>query len=573
MKFTIKRKLFLSFGIICILIILFGSYALITMNNMADDTKQVIETAFTKLDIAYSTQVEIAEYRGRQYRHVSLTSLDEMKVIESEMKEMEETVKAHIKEYSEITVNEKDKKLLQELNSAVEEYISVNQKITSLSREGKRNEAEALMIGEALEAYYRLIDKSEEIVVYNGELLSNDYQENARTVDVTTWILFATLITIVVLSVGLSVFISRNISNRLIMMGIGLNQTKDFDLTLDKEMSNGFEKYKSKDELTDAANDLINMRKSLREIVSDIQVASEKVSENAIGITQNINDTSITFEGIAQATDDLAEGSTDQARDAEEAVSKLDNLTRKINLAVENSSHVEEYISEINRANEEGNIAMINLKNAIVDNTNISQEVGLQVEILDKESQSIGKITEAIKSISSQTNLLALNAMIEAARAGESGRGFAVVAEEIRKLAEEVDRNVLSIEDTINNIKSQITKTKDQMEVAKDIIETTKINSNVTGEKLEDISGSIENIVDKLNSLINNIREIDADKNLVITAIQNISAVTEESSAATEEISASVQEQSAIMEEISTSTVELNKIVEEVNNIVNKFKL
>ena len=81
------------------------------------------------------------------------------------------------------------------------------------------------------------------------------------------------------------------------------------------------------------------------------------------------------------------------------------------------------------------------------------------IKLLDKKSQQIGSILEAIQNIAEQTNLLALNAAIEAARAGEQGRGFAIVADEVRKLAEQSSESSMEIGSLIKEIQADVHET------------------------------------------------------------------------------------------------------------------
>jgi methyl-accepting chemotaxis protein len=65
----------------------------------------------------------------------------------------------------------------------------------------------------------------------------------------------------------------------------------------------------------------------------------------------------------------------------------------------------------------------------------VAEETTTTVARLGESSSEIGEVIKVISSIARQTNLLALNASIEAARAGEAGKGFAVVANEVKELA------------------------------------------------------------------------------------------------------------------------------------------
>ena len=99
-----------------------------------------------------------------------------------------------------------------------------------------------------------------------------------------------------------------------------------------------------------------------------------------------------------------------------------------------------------------------------------AQRVTDEMDRLGAAAREIGKVTEAITSISSQTNLLALNASIEAARAGAAGKGFAVVANEIKERAKQAATATDDIKSRVVGIQTSVADAVEaQAEAAKNI--------------------------------------------------------------------------------------------------------
>lgn len=147
--------------------------------------------------------------------------------------------------------------------------------------------------------------------------------------------------------------------------------------------------------------------KDLSSMLLTLQEVSEQVNQGA--------------SQLAMASEDLAEGNTNQASIVEELAASMVTMEETVRKSVEEAKVTSETAQGAGAALLETNQKLEELKSAI--------------GIISDRSEQIGEIIKVINEIASQTNLLALNASIEAARAGEAGRGFAVVANEINHLA------------------------------------------------------------------------------------------------------------------------------------------
>ncbi len=273
-----------------------------------------------------------------------------------------------------------------------------------------------------------------------------------------------------------------------------IEQIANGDLTSEIELA-------SKDD--EVGNSLIKMSDTLNNIIRQISVSTEQVTQGA--------------NQVADSSQNLSHGASQQA-------SSLEEITASLN-----------EISGQTQANTEGAVQAFELARQALENAQKgSKQMNELVEAMDKINKSANDIKNVVKiidDIAFQTNLLALNADIEAARVGKYGKGFAVVANSVRNLATKSQKSVREttkmVEEAINNIErgnELVKQTSEQLEAIKTGSENVASISNEVSESSQEQTQGIEQISTALSQ--------------VEDVVQSNSANAEENAAASEELSA-----------------------------------
>ncbi|MBU1229345.1 MAG: HAMP domain-containing protein [Proteobacteria bacterium] len=268
---------------------------------------------------------------------------------------------------------------------------------------------------------------------------------------------------VLLLSISIALYIASLIV-RPIQQGVEFAKGMaegDFTRTLDVEQ---------KDEIGVLAQALNDMVGRLRQVVADVQGATDNVASGS--------------EELSASSESLSQGATEQAAAVEEVSSSMEEMTANIRQNADNAQQTQKIAMQAATDAQEGGGAVSKAVDAM---KTIAEKIGI------------------IEEIARQTNLLALNAAIEAARAGEHGKGFAVVAAEVRKLAERSGHAAGEISELSSS--TVIVSEKAGMMLAKlvpDIQRTAELVQEMAASTREQNSGAeqIQKAIVQLDSVI-----------------------------------------------------------------------
>jgi methyl-accepting chemotaxis protein len=488
----IMNKLLLSFGITLSITAGLGWFASSQMSQVNDKSTEISDNWLPSVQACGELNALILEVRNVEYGHaISEDEADKVeyeKRIEKYKSEIEKVRSA----YEKLPSLEEESRLYQEYKRHWDLYMKENAAIIALSRANKTQEAVAAMRGTSRTEYYAAKEALDK-VIHIQESASNAASTEADTIyaHARTSIIIANAVAILagfLLAFLVARIITRQLGTEPGVIASVAERVAGGDLTIS---------FNDTTRHIGVYADIKRMCERLREIVAEVQGASENVASGS--------------EEMSASAEQLSQGATEQAASVEEVSSSMEQMAANIRQNADNAAQTEK-------------IALKAAQDADASGKTVVQAVDAMKKIAEKIS--------IVEEIARQTNLLALNAAIEAARAGEHGKGFAVVAAEVRKLAERSGTAAAEI----SELSSSTVGVADQ-----------------AGQMLVKLVPDIQRTAELVQEISAASNEQNAGAEQINKALQQLDQVIQQNASASEEMASTSEELSSQAEQLQST--------------------
>ncbi|GAB4212659.1 MAG: methyl-accepting chemotaxis protein [Rhodoferax sp.] len=482
-------RLGLGFAVVIVLLIISTLVAMSGLRDGAEIMDSIANDRFPKTVLANNI-IDALNINARALRNSLLVKdPNEIRKELDRVTEQRKVIRENFDKLDKSIKSTEGRAVLAKAQEARQIFVKDLDKFLELQREGKVDEAVALLVGSILKTQGDYSKAVRALVEFQSDLVAKEGERGVKEAAFDERVLQMIAGLSVLLAVVIAWLIIRSVLKQL-------GGEPDYARAMVARIAEGDLTTKIETHPKDSSSLLFTMKQMaerLTQVVTDVNGGAQALASAS--------------EEVSATAQSLSQAASEQAAGVEETSASIEQMTSSIAQNTENAKITDGMASK-----------------AAKDAADGGEAVQATVSAMKQIAQKIGIIDD----IAAQTNLLALNAAIEAARAGEHGKGFAVVAAEVRKLAERSQVAAQEISEVATS-SVQLAERAGKLldEIVPNIRKTSDLVQEITAASTEQTSG-----VGQINSAVSQLNQ---------TTQQNASSA-EELAATSEEMSSQAEQ-------------------------------
>lgn len=566
--FSISRRLTIFTIVFVLSIVLIGLFGVKNLNTLNSNSEKSYNENIKSYEYAMQMKANVALMDSFTQMALNKDNNGNISSIVSDLDKLESDNETLLKNYTSMKSTDKNEKSTREFLSLYALLKPYRDEILSSAKAGDYENYSLISSAANYENYRGIITNDlEKIAANNLAMVESANASNKKTYDQTVFntVIFSIIGILLAIIIGYS--IRRTLMRKIKKVVKFANDfgTGDFSKTME---------VNGNDELDHMANSLNMATFNIKELISQITVATNHLTASNKELCSTLEDVSQSMQTIKASSEDMSKGNEELGVSTEEVTSSSKDIESstielfdKAKMGNETSKEIRKRAVEVTT---KGNASTQKAKAILFEQQNKITKAIEEVKIVEQ----IRTMADVIGNIANQTNLLSLNASIEAARAGDAGKGFAVVATEVRKLAEQSGKTVEDIASITQKVQAAVNNlSSTSQEILKFVSDNVEKDYEYfigAGNQYEKdslfVSDMSEEITTATQSIAKTIEEVRI-------AMESIYATTEGSTAGLGNILENISQVAGAIESIVVTVQAQTKFSEQNSELIKKFKV
>ncbi|GLY97429.1 methyl-accepting chemotaxis protein [Actinoplanes sp. NBRC 103695] len=514
----VAKKLALSFGVLCSLMIAVGTTGLIQIAQADTNLEDMTSGNMRAATLLGEVRADVQQSRVMSGSLILHSPAADVSNIETAIKRLDTEIDASWEDYKVAGVEGRtaDQKAfdtaLVTYRKARDEGLIPAAKAGNLDRYLAAQGSAADPAADAMTSALNALDRAEEKDAHFQTGRANKAADTAQVIVIS--LIAGALVAAVVLGLVVSRALSRPLRRTV-------------------EVLEGLAEGRLDQRLEDTGRDEVGR------MATALNTALDRLTGTLRGVSDNVTTLASSATQLTEVAGQMNASASRSAEGASTVSAASEQIGANITTVSAGAEEMSSSIGEIARsANSAAEVAGTAVKLS-----------GVTGDILQKLGTSSGEIVSVIKiitSIAEQTNLLALNATIEAARAGDAGKGFAVVASEVKDLAAETARATEDIRTRVGAIQTDSAAAVTAIGEIGAVIE--QIN-----QTQQAIAAAVEEQTATTDEMTRNVAEVAAGTNDIASNMSAVAQAAGETTGAAAHTEAAADELSRVATDLRTS--------------------